>query len=369
MDLALRNITNHTPATMDPAADQTMSLEGYDALHPPSENALRYRAGNKDHAPRSLHFSPPAIVPLPVIETYGVAAAEFNALCQLHGLRPMFSFTEPAQGCFGVKLEFGEHVCEDQRPFPSKKQAKEIISQRGLEVLSNVELPARTKRKSEDPSSIDEENWIGLLTEYCQKNRFPPARYKDHIANNVANQKAGLALTTYLHACTMTTDAAPGRTFGSETAVFTLKAAAKRSTAKEAVLWLRENAGLRVSAPAKHRKTEDGPNISLTDAANQLTAQTPAQLVATRSLQLGVTPPSYQMKPVLPPDDAATAAWYVAAATFLPQDALKEPRLGGSVGETGSCNGQKNAKKECCKLVLILLNQILEERRRALAVG
>ncbi|KAK6430939.1 hypothetical protein LTR95_012902 [Oleoguttula sp. CCFEE 5521] len=351
---------------MDPATDQTMSLDEYDALHPPSETALRFQAGN---TPRSIHFSPPAIVPLPAIETYGVAAAEFNALCQLHGLRPMFSFTEPAQGCFGVKLEFGVHVCEDQRPFPSKKQAKEIISQRGLEVLRNVDLPARTKRKSEDPSSIYEENWIGLLTEYCQKNRLPPARYNDHVANNVANQKAGLALTTYLHACTMTTDAAPGRTFGSETALFTLKAAAKRNTAKQAVLWLREHAAFSVNAPTEQRKIEDNLNISLTDATNQLTAQTPAQLVATRSLQLGLTPPSYQMKPVLPPDGAATAAWYVAAATFLSQDALKEPRVGGFVGETGSCNGQKNAKEECCKLVLILLNEILEERRKVLVVG
>ncbi|OQO11890.1 hypothetical protein B0A48_03617 [Cryoendolithus antarcticus] len=353
---------------MDPAADQTMSLEEYDALHPPSKNALRFRSGDTDNTPRSIHFSPPAIVPLPAVETYGVAVQEFNSLCQLHNLQPMFSFTELAQGCYGVKLDFGDHSCEDQRPYPSKKQAREFIAQRGLEMLGKVDLPIRKKRKSEDATVLDDENWNGQLTEYCQKYKFPTPRYKEHIANNVAQQKAGQALSTYLYAYTMTTDAAPGHVFGSETALFPLKAAAKRHTSREAILWLQENAKLGSTTSAKYRKTDEGSDDILDDSTSPLIAQTPAQQVAARSRQLGLSAPSYRMTPVLPPDGAALANWYAAAASFLPQDVLKEPRIGGAVGHTGSCFGQKNAKEECCKLVLILLNQIVEERRKALAV-
>ncbi len=95
--------------------------------------------------------------PVRVGKTHSAAhVIEFYKLCGERNLTPNFIFTGIADRAeFGVRVEFGGHSVLEEGPFASKKEAKEVAAEKGVEVLREVPLPEKAK---------EGENWVGILS-------------------------------------------------------------------------------------------------------------------------------------------------------------------------------------------------------------
>ncbi len=94
--------------------------------------------------------------------------ARLNHLCQERGLIPVFDFVEPTAQRFRATLRFGEHVVafEEGAMFGSKKEAKEAVAARGLDIIADIPLPrAGGGAGISGPGGVKEreENWVGKL--------------------------------------------------------------------------------------------------------------------------------------------------------------------------------------------------------------
>lgn len=85
-------------------------------------------------------------------------------LCQERGLTPEFDIEGDNEGGFGGWLKVGnETIGQDQR-WRSKKDAKEGLSERGVEVVKGMEV-----RERGSAGRAAQKNWIGML-----QGMFPP---------------------------------------------------------------------------------------------------------------------------------------------------------------------------------------------------
>lgn len=345
---------------VSPESGKMMSMDEWDALFPP-------RQPEPAETP-----SEPVIVPLPAVPTTGEHVANFNNLCMRHFIAPQFTIQEISKGCFTARVEFGSHMCEEDGPFPSKKQAKEAVCRPALEILSAEEIPQRQKvpganaQASKRKVQEDEENWVGILVEFCQKNKHPMPRYSDFEANLRAQQVMGLLANPKQFAYTVLLQAAPGQVFGSQEMLFNTKSEAKKNAAKEAVLWLRANNVMKVSDTPKQVKakasTPDEQTRLTQGMARMNTNESVAQLVHDRSLQLGLQSPRFEMRPQAAPAGAVAPSFYTAWAWFCEQDVEKQPSLQGPLCQTEVVFGQKRAKEICSKELLGLLDRLVAQR-------
>ncbi len=86
---------------------------------------------------------------------------QLTQLCQERALRPAFDFDEPEAQRFGAVVRFGEVVVMTERgeTFASKREAKEAVAAKGVQVLKDVPVPGPGGTKGAGP----EENWVGKL--------------------------------------------------------------------------------------------------------------------------------------------------------------------------------------------------------------
>lgn len=142
-----------------------------DAQLQPSRSELSGRptttAGNGTTTARNpaSQLAPAVAVPLGKPRTTE-HIKHFHELCQQRGIAPAFEFENVDQQRFGVRLSFGDKVLEEKGPFNSKKEAKEAVAERGLEVVREmVREGALSTDEGGSRGGGEEraENWIGLL--------------------------------------------------------------------------------------------------------------------------------------------------------------------------------------------------------------
>lgn len=364
-----------------PSAQATTDLPArsqHDSHSVVSENGLLYSmeewdskfpAAHKPAVSDVMQSKPPVTTPLPAVQRTGEYTARFNHLCQMHSIIATFTLNELSQGCYSARVDFHGAVCVEPGPFPSKRQAKETVCRQACEILENLEVPAKGKRKSRDEAAaLQEENWVGQLAEYSQKHRQAMPSYKEYEAIDIDSQRKGLITNSKQFACTVQMQAAPLQVFGSEERLFPSKGPAKRNAAKEAILWLRANGMLSTMPQPKRRKSnEANDSTGLTQHFSKLnTDQSLPQIVAERSLQLGFSQPAFEYRPSTPPPGAVAANFYTASARYLDRDVEREPRLQPPLCTTSNIYGQKNAKEECCRLLLERLEGLVRERLDAM---
>ena len=341
---------------------KTYSIDEWDALFPiPKQPAKQ---------PTQLP-TPGKPVPLPPKSNNPEAIPRFNHLCQVHSLTSSFTFTEVEQGLFSSKLEFGDYVYEEAEPFTSKKLAKEAVAVRGLSTLENTEASSlkkgnldATKRKSfnndTDGSSEDASgDWVAVLHEFAQQRHHAQPEFQYFAVNTRSQQRRGLCDNFVQYCCTLSIEARPDYTFGSDSIPHLSKAEAKRSAAKDAVTWLRAVGMLPEAASTppttKRRKSSDEAHTALTQEVSRLkTEQSPAQLVVELSLRLGLSQPQFKCTPV-------GQNFYLCTAHYSDRDVLRQPKLEGSLCPTPSVFGQKNAKKMCAGDLLAVLERLTAE--------
>jgi len=338
----------------------TYSIEEWDALFP-----IRKQPAKQ---PTQLP-TPGKPVPLPPKSNNPEAIPRFNHLCQVHSLTSSFTFTEVEQGLFSSKLEFGDHVYEEEGPFTSKKLAKEAVAVRGLATLQNIEPPTEkngkldsTKRKSTDNGTPDDASgdWVAVLHMFTQQHRHAYPQFQFFEVNTRSQQRRGLCLNSIQYCCTLSIEARPDYLFGSDSIPHLSKAEAKRSAAKDAVTWLRAVGMLPDAASTppttKRRKSSsDEAHTGLTQEVSRLkTEQSPAQLVVELSLRLGLSQPQFKCTPV-------GQNFYLCTAHYSDRDVQRQPKLEGSLCPTPSVFGQKNAKKMCAGDLLAVLERLTAE--------
>ena len=369
-DLAPPDSPVHTPVTdfktpYIPVGKpgHTYSVEEWDAMFP----------APKKLGPKPTPFSTPSgPVPLPQKSANPEAIPRFNHLCQVHSLTSSFTFEEVEQGLFSSKLVFGDYVYEEEGPFPSKKLAKEAVALRGLGTLENIEPSLLkdgklelTKRKSSDEDATESPDeprgdWVATLHAFAQKRHHIQPQFQYFEVDTRSKQRRGLCNSSSQFCCTLNVQARPDHTFGSNTIPHVTKAEAKRSAAKEAVTWLQVVGMLPDAAstkPAKRRKsTSDGGHAGLTQEVSRLMKeQSPSQLVVELSLRMGLSQPQYKCEPT-------GQNFYICTAHYLGQDVLRQPQLEGSLCQTDSVFGQKNAKRMCAQDLLAMLERLMAER-------
>jgi hypothetical protein len=326
-------------------------LEQWDALFPVTKEVP---TAVVDTATKSSSTA----IPIQVEGTYGLLVMRFMNMCQERAIVPEFSFPQVNSALFKAKVVFNGCTCEEDGPFSSKKQAKEVLCQRAISVVEP--MPLRTKkRKSLTAASVDEEDWKGKLNNHAQQNKHRPPLFIDHAIDTRSQQKAGLCLSHFQYACTLLIQAARGHVFGSQSTMFATKGDARRNAAKDAVLWLQANDQLSDSSTKQPKLSNSEPHIGAGATSSLNSDQGSNRAVHERSMQLGFTQPSYHTTPA----ESSGPSFYTAYATYMPQDSSREPRLQGPLCQTDPVYGQKNAKQACAQSLLQVLDQLVAERR------
>lgn len=189
--------------------------------------------------------------------------------------------------------------------------------------------------------------------------------------------------TPFEYACTVHIEGGELTTFGSPEQLFPSKADARKSAAREAVMWLRSQGRAEVAAPvdpctaAQRQKlgvvaAQTGGGTSLpglfqpsgvADVMSTSHESLPNQVHAVIA-SLGFQQPSFDATPCPPPPSIGRnenlAGFVNMAAHFRDADVQREPRLAGAQGAVRQVYGRKKAKELCCRELL----RVLEEVRR-----
>ena len=339
---------SHTQPQTQTQVTTLLSLEEFDKLY-----AVQ---------PARVSSAAPVPIPLPIAPN-SEAVPKFNHLCQTRSITHLFTFEEISKGLFSSKVEFGGHVCVAEGPFFSKKQAKESVAQQALDVLESTEPPPppqkelkpdrgvpKPKRRSSDQD--DSENWVALLHDFVQKQHHTPPVYRYFEAKMREQQRQGLSISPENFSCVLNIQARPLYDFGSEEEFFQTKVEAKRVATRSAVLWLRSTGLLSEST--------DEIRTGLTKQVSEMaTEKSTAQLMVDHSLWLGLSPPSFEIRPA---GDLIGRSFYVCTARYLDGDSRRVPQLEGPLCQTSPVFGQRNAKKMCCEALVVLLERVVAER-------
>ncbi|KAI7503878.1 hypothetical protein KC367_g1441 [Hortaea werneckii] len=321
-------------------------------------------------------------VPARAVHVNPEYSIKFNDLCVKHFIVPAFEYDMPHQQCETVSVQFGDRKVDAIGPFASKKHAKEEVCKLAWPQLLEMDERLQNKRKSSEPpqscsGSIDSqllaaENFIGLLQEYTQANRQGAPAYED-----------SRTITTPIRfACTVRIEDMPDTPLGSSTDFYQSKQEAKRAAAREAVLWLRSQGKMRPAPPSVNKRLkmeqpsamESAPeSTGLTQLVSNADLNTCAKTTSAARLHelaavLGFRPPIYESHPSVPPPGKTLDAHEINGAfvdmhvRFSEQDEQKDPRLAGPLGKVEHIHGRKNAKEQCCREAVRILEQIQRER-------
>ncbi|KAI7179898.1 hypothetical protein D0869_10192 [Hortaea werneckii] len=316
---------------------------------------------------------------VPVNPEYSI---KFNDLCVKHFIVPAFEYDMPHQQCETVSVQFGDRKVDAIGPFASKKHAKEKVCKLAWPQLLEMDEHLQNKRKRPEPPQsgsggiaselLTAENFIGLLQEYTQANRQGSAVYED-----------SRTITTPIRfLCTVRIEDMLGMPLGSSTDFYQSKQEAKRAAAREAVLWLRSQGKMRPAPPSVNKRLKlDQPSAmelshestSLTQLVSDADLDPGAKTTSAARLHelaavLGFRSPIYESHPSVPPPGKTLAAHEMSSAfvdmyvRFSDQDVQKESRLAGPLGKVEHVHGRKNAKEQCCREAVRILEEIQRER-------
>lgn len=85
-----------------------------------------------------------------------------HQLCQERGILTQYEFSsEYGDAKWGVRLTLGETIIEEDGPFQSKKEAKDVAAEKGCLLITEMPIPAASAKRRLDDSPG--ENWVGLL--------------------------------------------------------------------------------------------------------------------------------------------------------------------------------------------------------------
>ncbi|MCJ1476360.1 hypothetical protein MMC13_005026 [Lambiella insularis] len=292
-----------------------------------------------------------AIIPVQLSSaTSSASVSRFYHLCQEKGLTPVWEIEAdaPKSQWFKGKVSVGTQMVVLEGKAPSKKEARQILAERGCEVVGRME--ARVKRGNEGG---DGDNWIGRLLEFSNATpTLPGPTFTDYALG-----------TGFACECVISQRAVP---FGGTDALFGSKKAAKMHAAREAVEFLIQEGHLEQDGNVKRRKkaklglgvkgVERGEDAGV--AAGAEGEKSWGQRVNELALDLNLAPPTYQLTPSNP---ALASNIFSGAAYFA-----NEPLHRGPIGEVRNVFGRKNAREECARGVFAWMEELRERRLAAL---
>ena len=373
--VSLSPLSSQEQTNLQPRAFGPNATELANPLHPPSgqQQSLGSRVHSGLAGPSNLqdiadfdrenpYIPQPKhkLFPIPGNANTG-SATKFHNLCQSHGLKPDFTFTEVYPGGYTAKVVFGMEVAETIQPRIGKQPAKDAVCALAIQKLPSVR-ESTSKRKSFDTDVASDENWIGILQEYSQKPHRDMPLYGE----------SGTTTAPFLFGCTVQVSDGPLTAFGVDLGPFTTKREAKVMAAREAVLWLRGHGKLS-EATTKRQKTENissaaslAGSTGLTQAVGSVNMEakgsvtSAAQRVHMLANTLGLHQPRYDMQPSQTTSGATIpgVSFCDVVAYFDDRNLKAYPMLAGAIGRVERVFGKQKAKEACCEKVLSVLEEI-----------
>ncbi|KAL6713947.1 hypothetical protein ACLMJK_008441 [Lecanora helva] len=266
--------------------------------------------------------------------------AALQTQCQSKGFVPVYEIEGQADKAdFGGVLKLRDVTVSSDERWPSKKETKERLAEKGLKAVQGIEAVMKEPVKGQDVGK----NWTVLLLEY----------------HNLSTPNLGPTYHDYAlgsaYACTCTIPSLPERPFGSLTDAFPSKKAARGNAAKEAVEYLIESGELNEDGSTKGRKKAKlGTAVRVQGRGLVVQKDTTyAQKVNDICPLLGLTAPTY----IIRPESALAPNMLSGFATF--QNA---PQLPDEIGEIRNVFGKKKAKEEIARSVWHALEALAAER-------
>ena len=100
--------------------------------------------------------------------------AVLNQLCQERGLVPTYEIDgDQLSGGFWGWLKIGNETIGRDEKWPSKKDAKEALAERGVEMVRNMQA------KGKEPVNGAQKNWIGMLQGTFTLHPFSPPPFRN----------------------------------------------------------------------------------------------------------------------------------------------------------------------------------------------
>lgn len=87
--------------------------------------------------------------------------AALNTLCQAKGLTAVFEIDGVVD--FGGVLKIGETTVKSEERWKSKKDAKEGLAEKSLDIVKAIDAKGKQSERSGEPSK----NWVGMLLGEC----------------------------------------------------------------------------------------------------------------------------------------------------------------------------------------------------------
>lgn len=207
---------------------------------------------------------------------------------------------ENSTGCITIR---------DTAAYASKKMAKEHVSAMAIPILRclpQVTKTAKSPNASAMPSPELEENWIGMLLEYCNAEGIPQASYQEF-------KQGQQSFSCELHV--QNTD---GRTFGGRKLLYPNKKTARALSARDAIMWLKDSGQYQKTMERQKKK-------NASKARKPSTSPMPATHTAKKQKQNPASPLSSHNSSVVAHDAPAATNLATIAAPAL------EPRIPCSV--------------------------------------
>ncbi|KAL2042136.1 hypothetical protein N7G274_005324 [Stereocaulon virgatum] len=336
--------TSPTTSQSQSLAFQTAGLPIHDIdtfLADPSNAELLKKTRKANQLqPKDAERSSDSVDPVSLGSKTSHHVSALNHLCQLKGISAVFEINEDASHAgFGGVLKIGNVTVTREERWHSKKEAKQALAEKGLEIVQTMEV------KGKEPGMSGEvaKNWVGILNEYYSLS--DPNRgvvYNDYAVGSV-------------FACECSIPSRPDHTFGSKTEAFPSKKAARFNSAQKAVEYLISEGHLNPDGSTKARKkVKHGAAVRIQCKDLEVKKEASyAQKVQDICPLLGLTSPQYSLTPTS--DQAPNML--NGYASFPNQ-----PDMPKEIGEVRNVFGKKNAKEELAKAVWVVLQGLAQKR-------
>lgn len=167
-------------------ADNSLVVHDVEAyLNDPKNKALMASSSKKPSTATAYGAPQPVQVGRPKT-IHNVPA--LNHLCQVRNLVPQFEIEVQANGGFGGCLRIGTETVYSHEGFPSKKEAKEALAEKGVELVNSMVIKGKETGKS---SEEERKNWVGLLLGTSDTPR--PISLAEHLQNTTTRPGLSVA--------------------------------------------------------------------------------------------------------------------------------------------------------------------------------
>ncbi|MCJ1246974.1 hypothetical protein MMC30_004185 [Trapelia coarctata] len=276
--------------------------------------------------------------------------AALNTICQQKGLLIDWDIQQAATLTPGFRgtLTIGTETVMLEETQPSKKDVKQILSERGLRVAERMEARVKSVAEGSSEGGVNE-NWIGKLLEfYAGDPSGDGPKYYEFTDN----------MTNFSYEVTLPPHQTP---FGDRNTLFKNKKAAKSHAAREAVQSLIQQGYLDADGSVKKKKKAKLGLAVTVERGEEEGEKSWGMKVNDLCTLLSITPPTYRLSPT----DPTLAPNVLSGAAYFPHDptiiSLLGP-TGGPIGEVRHLLGKNQAKKECARATWEFLEGVRKER-------